>query len=165
MVVITIRDTKRPISLEAPKISPVAYLNCFEAIAATAQPPIIPPIIPRIPVIFIAKNPISDAKINDSTNNFMFIDSINNLPVPFGNGFENVAQVIRLVFAATSEINNTKNIKLAGMALIAENVIIATIKKREIPPVPTIISLITAIFLLWSPCTISPSPMSISPSR
>ena len=150
-VVITRRDIKRPISLEAPKISPVAYLNCFEATAATAEPAIIPPIIPRIPVIFMAKNPIIDVKMNDSTSNFMFIDSINNLPVPSGNGFENVAQVIRLVFAAISEIKSTKNIKPAGTALIAENVITATIKKSEMPPVPTIMSRITWIFLSWSP--------------
>ena len=141
----------RPISLEAPNTSPVAYLKCFLAIMATKYPPINAPMIPRIPTRLSRKKPIMQVITIEMINKGMFIAFMKYCPVPLENGMEKVAHDKRLIFAAISEIKSTQNIKIAGIALIDVNVIIAIIKNREIPPVPIMESLIISIFFLLSP--------------
>ncbi len=47
--------TARPISFEAPSMSPLAYLKCFLAISDIKHPPITAAAIPKIPTKFRAK--------------------------------------------------------------------------------------------------------------
>ena len=55
-------------------------------------------------VVLKAKNPIADVRMNDSNRIFLFMDSMKYLPVPSGNGSENVAQVTIPILAAISDI-------------------------------------------------------------
>ena len=94
-------------SFEVPNMSPVAHLKFFCATNATINPDISPALIPIIPVVLNIRYPNADARINDSNNIFLFIESMNDLPVPSGNGFEKVAQVTIPILAAISEITST----------------------------------------------------------
>lgn len=96
-------DNIRPTSLEAPKISPVVYLKLLLVIKTMMIPAIIPPIIPRIPIYLKAKNPKVRVKATEIISSFPFIFSIKYCPVPLSNGFEKVAQLIKLILAAISE--------------------------------------------------------------
>ena len=90
-------------SFEVPRTSPVAHVKFFLATNAIIIPDNNPMVIPIIPNMLRVKNPTAEAKINDSNSNFLFIDSMKNLPVPSENGFEKVAQVIMPILAAISE--------------------------------------------------------------
>lgn len=94
-------------SFDVPRISPVAQIKDFLDTNAIIAPDKSPIVTPTIPMVLNIRNPSAKLIINDSKSFFIFIDSMNGLPVPSGNAFENVAHVTIPILAAISEINST----------------------------------------------------------
>lgn len=164
IISITINDTTLAISLDAPIISPVTQPNVLSAMCARYNPVATAAIIAHAPGIPKMKYPITEFIINRINNILEFIPDLINLPIPLVSSLPITIDVIILNFDANS-IMSTDGISISGgMDASAASVRDATTKNVAIPPVPTIESLITVNLFSGSPCTMSPSPMSITPS-
>lgn len=105
-ITITRRDNIRPISLDAPNMSPVAYLKLLLVIKTMISPATTPPIIPMTPMYSKDRNPKRRVKIIETVRSFQFIFFIKYCPVPSSRDFENVAQLTKLSLAAISDVKS-----------------------------------------------------------